>query len=113
MNEPSTDPRDTRIYDRPAIRNLGDAIVHDRDAASPVSHLEEAGAFPPNMRIGWAALGVAGFQLAMKHDEIVGDAEATLTGTIESLHGYREKLHAVSANVDGVEKESVEHVRRI
>lgn len=113
MPEVNAEPQTTRVYDRPAIRGLGDAIVQDRDATSPVSYLEAAGAVPPNMRLGWAAMGVMGFPMAMTHDKIVGEAEQTLAGTIEALHGHRDSLHAVAANVESAEKESIENVRRI
>ena len=102
-----------RIYDRATIKRLGDALVDDTMGTSPVSHLEEAGTFPPNMRLGWGALGVLGFPLAREHDKIVASAERTLGDMAQSLHGHRDKLYAASGNVETAEVENIENVRRI
>ncbi|MFG1962578.1 hypothetical protein [Nonomuraea sp. NPDC049028] len=102
-----------RIYDRAAIKRLGDELVDDTTGTSPVSHLEEAGGFPPNMRLGWGALGVMGFPLALEHDKIVAYAELKLGDMAQSLHGHRDELYTASANVDTAEVENIENVRRI
>jgi hypothetical protein len=102
-----------RIYDRATIRRLGDALVDDTSETSPVSHLEEAGGFPHNMRLGWGALGVIGFPFAQEHDKIVTAAESKLGDMAQSLRGHRDKLYTASANVDTAEVENIEHVGRI
>ena len=102
-----------RIYDRVAIKRLGDALVDDTTGTSPVSHLEEAGGFPPNMRLGWGALGVIGFPLTQEHDKIVAAAEWKLGDMAQSLHGHRDELYTASGNVDTAEVENTENVRRI
>lgn len=102
-----------RIYDRAAIKRLGDALVDDTTGTSPVSYLEEAGVFPPNMRLGWGALGVLGFPLAREHDRIVASAERKLGDMAQSLHGHRAELYTASGNVDTAEMENTENVRRI
>ncbi|MEU7742277.1 hypothetical protein [Nonomuraea sp. NPDC049158] len=102
-----------RIYDRGAIKRLGDALVDDTDGTSPVSHLEEAGTFPPNMRLGWGALGVIGLPLTQEHDKIVAAAERKLGDMAQSLHGHRDELYTASGNVDAAEVENMENVRRI
>lgn len=95
------------------IRRLGDALVDDTTGTSPVSHLEEAGTFPPNMRLGWGALGVLGFPLTQEHDRIVAAAELKLGDMAQSLHGHRDDLYTASGNVDTAEVENIENVRRI
>lgn len=102
-----------RIYDRAAIKRLGDALVDDTTGTSPVSYLEEAGAFPPNMRLGWGALGVLGSPLALEHDKIVAAAERKLGDMAQSLHGHRDELYTASGNVGTAEVENIENVRSI
>lgn len=78
-----------------------------------MSHLEEAGTFPPHMRIGWAAMGLLGLPLALEHDKIVAVAERKLGDMVQSLHGRRDELYTASGNVGTAEMENIENARNI
>lgn len=102
-----------RIHHPTAIRGLGNALTDDADGASPVSHLNEVGRLPSDMRLGPFALGVLGYLFTLEHDRIVGLAENAVTNTIAGLHEHRERLHSVAGNIEIAEARNEEHVRRI
>ncbi|MCA2227576.1 hypothetical protein [Nonomuraea aurantiaca] len=104
---------EARIHHLPAIRALGDALTEDAEGISPVSYLDEVSGFPQNMRMGLWSMGVLGFPLTSKHDEIVGYAERRVSSTIEGLRDHRDRLYSAAGNIQTAEKRNEDNVRRI